>query len=32
LPETSCETFNKYLDRKFVVDLEGDIPSLFQRH
>ena len=32
VPETSCEFFNNYLDRKFVVDLEGVIPSLFQRH
>lgn len=32
VPETSCESFNKYLDRKFVIDLEegeGKIPSLF---
>jgi hypothetical protein len=29
IPETSCEAFNKYLDRKFVIDLEGNVPSLF---
>ncbi len=27
--ETSCEVFNKYLDRKFVIDLEPNVPSLF---
>jgi hypothetical protein len=27
--ETSCEVFNKYLDRKFVIDLEPKVPSLF---
>jgi hypothetical protein len=32
VPETSCEAFNKYLDRKFVVDLVGDVPSLFRLH
>ena len=29
VPETSCEEFNKYLDRKFVIDVERVIPSLF---